>query len=394
MGKIGRNQPCPCGSGKKFKKCCYLKGTGRLIPSFTKIESTPELEKLKHKAEQENNERRKKYLEPLGIYINFVKPTIFRGKKFWTMGSRLFYERPPEETFHDFIIYVFTQTLGEEWRKSEDSLPQDKQHFIYKSYLKYRGWLRRNMTEQNRVGKVWAMKPDGWTLALLTLAFDVYCIMHTTNLPEVILNRLKNHDQYQGARYEIAVAAIFARLGYKLSFLDEKDIKTTHPEFIATDPENGEQIAVEVKSKHRDGVINTAGQTPEDQLLWGDVQRLYRQAKKQNPKNIPFLIFIDLNSPPTPSIKWEEKPWMKDIKKMFDRQPLLSPNKPDECTGVVFTNYSYHYQTENEAGAGEHLLTWPLFAICPIKSPLFLTKLETALSHYGVIPNLDIEIGA
>jgi SEC-C motif len=22
MGKIGRNDPCPCGSGKKFKKCC------------------------------------------------------------------------------------------------------------------------------------------------------------------------------------------------------------------------------------------------------------------------------------------------------------------------------------------------------------------------------------
>jgi len=21
-GKIGRNDPCPCGSGKKFKKCC------------------------------------------------------------------------------------------------------------------------------------------------------------------------------------------------------------------------------------------------------------------------------------------------------------------------------------------------------------------------------------
>ena len=23
--KIGRNDPCPCGSGKKYKKCCYLK---------------------------------------------------------------------------------------------------------------------------------------------------------------------------------------------------------------------------------------------------------------------------------------------------------------------------------------------------------------------------------
>ncbi len=22
--KTGRNQPCPCGSGKKFKKCCAL----------------------------------------------------------------------------------------------------------------------------------------------------------------------------------------------------------------------------------------------------------------------------------------------------------------------------------------------------------------------------------
>lgn len=27
--KIGRNDPCPCGSGKKFKKCCY---TGRDKP--------------------------------------------------------------------------------------------------------------------------------------------------------------------------------------------------------------------------------------------------------------------------------------------------------------------------------------------------------------------------
>ena len=24
--KIGRNDPCSCGSGKKYKKCCVLKG--------------------------------------------------------------------------------------------------------------------------------------------------------------------------------------------------------------------------------------------------------------------------------------------------------------------------------------------------------------------------------
>ena len=25
MAHIGRNDPCPCGSGKKYKKCCALK---------------------------------------------------------------------------------------------------------------------------------------------------------------------------------------------------------------------------------------------------------------------------------------------------------------------------------------------------------------------------------
>lgn len=30
MKKIGRNEPCPCGSGKKYKKCCIN------VPSLTK----------------------------------------------------------------------------------------------------------------------------------------------------------------------------------------------------------------------------------------------------------------------------------------------------------------------------------------------------------------------
>ena len=25
MNKIGRNDPCPCGSGLKYKKCCMLR---------------------------------------------------------------------------------------------------------------------------------------------------------------------------------------------------------------------------------------------------------------------------------------------------------------------------------------------------------------------------------
>lgn len=46
--KIGRNAPCPCGSGKKFKKCCYGKDTfsqpkelqrvHHILPPYEKID--------------------------------------------------------------------------------------------------------------------------------------------------------------------------------------------------------------------------------------------------------------------------------------------------------------------------------------------------------------------
>jgi hypothetical protein len=38
MQKAGRNDPCPCGSGKKYKKCCELKVTHRFTAH--KIESS------------------------------------------------------------------------------------------------------------------------------------------------------------------------------------------------------------------------------------------------------------------------------------------------------------------------------------------------------------------
>lgn len=42
MNKIGRNDPCPCGSGKKFKKCCEQKGkTKALDPERVSFQQTP-----------------------------------------------------------------------------------------------------------------------------------------------------------------------------------------------------------------------------------------------------------------------------------------------------------------------------------------------------------------
>lgn len=56
MARIGRNQPCPCGSGKKYKKCCYEKnniskillsnGFGKNLPKEAVITTNPQKEKM------------------------------------------------------------------------------------------------------------------------------------------------------------------------------------------------------------------------------------------------------------------------------------------------------------------------------------------------------------
>lgn len=42
MNKTGRNDPCPCGSGKKFKKCCESKkATKALSSERISLQQTP-----------------------------------------------------------------------------------------------------------------------------------------------------------------------------------------------------------------------------------------------------------------------------------------------------------------------------------------------------------------
>ena len=42
MHKVGRNDPCPCGSGKKFKKCCEMKEKHKKINAEVLSSTTPQ----------------------------------------------------------------------------------------------------------------------------------------------------------------------------------------------------------------------------------------------------------------------------------------------------------------------------------------------------------------
>jgi hypothetical protein len=51
MEKVGRNDPCPCGSGKKFKKCCeekvkHKKFDAQVLPKGQRIVATDKAAEL------------------------------------------------------------------------------------------------------------------------------------------------------------------------------------------------------------------------------------------------------------------------------------------------------------------------------------------------------------
>ena len=69
MAKIGRNQPCPCGSGKKFKHCClHLERSVQPPTSMEtiKISLMGEIEKIQAAAAEKQT-----VLRELGVFIFF-----------------------------------------------------------------------------------------------------------------------------------------------------------------------------------------------------------------------------------------------------------------------------------------------------------------------------------
>jgi len=378
--KVGRNDPCPCGSGKKYKRCCLDKDL-RPIPHeviryFQKV-----------RAEQE-------FLKQAGIHINYVGPIMFKGKKVFALGNRVYANFPSNTTFHEFLIQILKETIGLDWFREQARLPRKERHFISICLEKLGEWITRNEKTAKRVkGEIWGAKPDGYSKSILSLAFDVCSLIHKQILPPQLLERLKSRNQYQGARYEIAIAAIFARLDCDIEWTDENS-KSKHCEFIATHRPTGVSLAVEAKSKHRSGVLHQLGfLAPVEKLLSArNIKRLLNDAIEQNPKDVPFVIFIDVNAPITPNIPINEKPWVKDVKRLVKKK--LESISPEECplNAIFFTNFAYHYQTENEAEHGEAIgiiVPHPKF---PPPNPEFFGYLQGALNHYGFVPPIDLEV--
>ncbi len=330
-----------------------------------------------------------------GIYIDFPSPTTFKGKSVWALGSRLYPNESIGISFHEFIINALAQELGKEWIQMQKGLPENERHFIIKSHDRFIDWLNKSPKNKLEGEEHFSAIPDGWTKSLISLAFDIACIIHVHGyVPPKIIGRLKLKDSnYQGARYEIAIAAFFARMGCKFRFLDEEldHLKLTpgHNEFIATDTELNTSVVVEAKSKVRKGVLHELDSL--DPLkLWTNITGPFTDALKEIPADLPYLVFVDMNCPPTPELPLLERPWAKQVLEQRKRNPNNNPTNPDPCSGIVYTNYSYHYQFDNEARSGEALLIVPNYSRYVLPE-LFILKMQNTLNGFSAVPNFNYD---
>lgn len=213
--KIGRNDPCPCGSGRKHKHCC-LRSSG---PTRTNVPEIP-LDALPRQVAEYPIERQR--MLDAGIHLEFVKPVIFQGHRVWAIGSSLYAAENPRQTFHEFLIHHLRDVLGEDWWRENLQLLEPDDHFIMRCYRQFQEWQQANMTPANKEGALWAVEPNGWAQYLMSLAFDIASLKQNSALKDELVRRLQHQDQFQGARYEIAIAAIFSRLRFEVAFYDDQ----------------------------------------------------------------------------------------------------------------------------------------------------------------------------
>ncbi|HKO60824.1 MAG TPA: hypothetical protein VJV03_06665, partial [Pyrinomonadaceae bacterium] len=155
--------------------------------------------------------------------------------------------RPKTETFHEFIINVLKWTVGKAWYEDQVTLAPHARHVIVKWVYAF-GQLARSLTPPNHDQRqVLEATLTGEVKELLVLADDIYRLQLVRKLPRKLVQRLRSYEAFQGARYEIAIAATFIRCGFEIQWIDERAKK--HCEFNATHKATGETISVETKSR-------------------------------------------------------------------------------------------------------------------------------------------------
>lgn len=268
------------------------------------------------------------------------------------------------------------ETFGETWYKGEIAKPSEADRHIVVRWLKgFREQQAKHLPANHQKGQIFAAPTTGEITELIALAHDLYLLQKVDRLPDGLVNRLRNHDGFQGARYEIAIAAAFVKSDFEIEWIGDLPVK--HPEFVARNKQTLESVAVETKSRHRPGVLNRPGTMPSPENLNADIDNLYREALGQDIGDHPFAVFLDVNLQPSTSAS-AVAGWQREIVARWQGNVQLAL--------LGFTNFAWHYDGSGPTVHPEFILAVPNASVRPLTSPKTIESLRTVLENYGVCP--------
>lgn len=328
MAKVGRNDPCPCNSGKKFKKC-----HGALERTPTKRlpgPSQPEFEAMlrRARAEQVQRERQQGRGRPIITAavgeqrMVAVRNTLFTGD--W-------------KTFPDFLLHYLKERMGRDWGQGELAKPEAERHQLFALLAAVSRELEQAPVQADGTK---AARMTGGCHGVLSLAYDLYLIEHHAEDARAqeefqdLLRRLRMDDQFLGARHEARAAGVLLRAGFTLTWEDERVRQEGgHGEFVATWPGTGRAFWVECKARQAD--------EPNARLRVGKMVR----AALKKATDLERLVFVELGMGDGGQDA-EEGAWageaINQLRQLQDR-----PDAADLPPALVlFSNYPERWQLD------------------------------------------------
>ncbi len=370
--RIGKQALCPCKSGLKFGDCHGM-SPAPFQNRLDEIQTDP------------NTKPTWEAMTQAGIPFHGVHPSILiDGKRIRFIGDRLFI-RPPSQTFHEFLLgFLRSVVVGKSWLERQNLLPVGKQHHLSRWFMSEREFMQPHRAKAIADRQThFRVDAPGEVSDLLTLAHDVFHLVNAGSFHTKLRRRLLDKKEFQGVRYEIAVAALATRAGMKVKFVHHPEKK--HHDFLASDQRTQTTVAFEAKSRHRAGGLHEPGSPDENRIKRGDVASLIGQALDQNPGDIPFIIFVDINVPRELGIRVEERPWFNDV--WTDMQSLgePTPDHPDEFSAIFLTNFWHAWSEATLSSGPEYLHIISHHSRHPI--PVYLVgRLMASVQNYSFVP--------
>ena len=265
----------------------------------------------------------------------FGRPIIhadFQGHKVTAVGNRVYFDKQAK-TFHDFLQSFFVLTIKEYW--GEKAFSEFQKNPIIKFYKKVKSKLIKESKKNSNKSGILSIKETGFSRCFFILSYSLYQIKHngiSAKEFRELMKRIKNCDNFWGVFYELYVANIMIRSGFKLEFEDETDSTTTHGEFIAIDEDSGKRFWIEAKC------VQPKSKKSDNSDNYTRVRnQIYKALKKKT--NDTRIVFIEICSPnclKNGSPAWYQ-PLKDDIKKA--ESELTIDKKPAPESYLIFTSH-------------------------------------------------------